>query len=583
MLLLKKDIFDFKENNDIKINLTEKSVLEKVCVYTFSFEWNKIVADSDASIEFSWSVPQNGLLYTWTQNSVLDHFLPTNYSAYNYSMISYNSPCTVLFNGKSEHKYSWALDECSKLVYFRSGVNEWDGSVCFYVKIPLKQFADCYSTTLKLRIDTETKSFSNGLADISKWWEGTLKQPPLSVPDLAKEPLYSFWYSYHRSFNAEIVEKACEDAAQLGFKVMILDDGWQTNNMGWEGYEICGDWQVGCEKIPDMKKHVANVHNIGLKYIIWFSVPFMGRKTKAFSKFENMILRYNSKDVGLLDPRYKEVREYLISLYKKAVSEWDVDGLKLDFIDRWREYDDNAPYNDKMDIFALQDAVDRLMSDIVTELKAIKPDIMLEFRQGYIGPNMRRFGNMFRVTDCPDDYIRNRVGVLDLRQIMGESAVHSDMLMWHNDETPELVAVQIISVLFGVMQYSAKIDEISLDAKKVSKFWLDFMNEHRSLLLSSTLTAYEPHLLYTWAKTSSDNECVVAVYSVDKCVIPDEKQKIFIANGAESDRVFVELKSGYSATVFNCMGEPIADDVSLNKGINILNVPVGGLAILTLK
>ncbi|MBE6762340.1 MAG: alpha-galactosidase [Ruminococcaceae bacterium] len=580
---MKSEIFVFKENKNINFNFVDKEVVGEVTVYSYNFEWNKEASDSDETIEFSWAVPQNDLLYTWTQNSVLDHFLPTNYSAYKYSMISYNSPCMVLFNGKSEHKYSWALDECSKLVYYKSGVNEWDASVDTYIRIPLKQFANQYSTTLKIRIDTETKSFSKGLRDISKWWESTLKQPPLAVPDLAKEPLFSFWYSYHRCFNAQMVEKACEDAAKLGFKVMILDDGWQTNNMGWEGYEICGDWQVGAEKIPDMKKHIENVHKLGMKYILWFSVPFMGAKTKAFSKFENMILRYFAKNVGLLDPRYKEVREYLISIYKKAVLEWGVDGLKLDFIDRWREEPDNADYNDKMDIYALQDAVDRLMSDIVTELKKINPDILIEFRQGYIGPNMRRFGNMFRVTDCPDDYIKNRVGVLDLRQMMGESAVHSDMLMWHNDETPELVAVQIISILFGVMQYSVKIEEQSEDVMKVSKFWLDFMNEHRDLLLNSSLTAYEPHLLYTWAKTSSDDECAIAVYSIDKCVKPDLKDTVYIANGCEDERIFVELEDNYSADVYNCMGEKVLSDFKLSKGVNTLNIPVGGMAKLLMQ
>ena len=580
---MKTDIFDFNQNENIKFNIINKELYGSATVYAFSFEWNKKAADADQQIEFSWSVPQNGLLYTWMQNSCLNHFLPRNYLPINHSMISYNSPCTVLFNGKSEHKYSWALDECSKLVYFKTGIDECDARVYIYVKIPLKQFANQYSTTLKLRIDTETKPFSKGLDDISKWWESTLKNPPLSVPKLAKVPLYSFWYAYHREFNAEIVENACKEAAKLGFEVMILDDGWQTDCMGWEGYEICGDWQVGTKKIPDMRKHVENVHNIGLKYIIWFSVPFMGRKTKAFTKFKNMLLSYYSKDVGLLDPRYKEVREYLISLYKKAVVEWGVDGLKLDFIDRWRDSSDNADYNEKMDIFALQDAVDKLMSDIVVELKKIKPDILLEFRQGYIGPNMRRFGNMFRVTDCPDDYLNNRVGVLDLRQIMGNSAVHSDMLMWHKDETPELVSVQIISILFGVMQYSARLDEISEDAVKVTKFWMNFMNEHRNLLLESPLTAYEPHLLYTWAKASNDNECAVAVYSVDKCIIPDEKQRIFIANGAESDRVFAELKSDFIAVILNCMGEQISEKVSLNKGLNVLNIPIGGLAILTQK
>ena len=108
-----------------------------------------------------------------------------------------------------------------------------------------------------------------------------------------------------------------------------------------------------------------------------------------------------------------------------------------------------------MDIQSLQDAVDIFMTSVINTLREIKPDILIEFRQNYIGPNMRKFGNMFRVGDCPCDYIENRMCLLDLRALMGNSAVHSDMLMWHKDESAEYDALQIIGIIFGVMQYSA--------------------------------------------------------------------------------------------------------------------------------
>lgn len=576
-------VFNIKKKEGISYNITDETTVGKTSVYTFEFSWNKNNADANDTVEIVWSVPQNDLLYEWTPVSFLEHFLPTDYSEFNNSMISYNAPTTVLFNGKSEHKYSWAISECSKLVYFKTGVREQDGLVYINIKIPLKQYTNCFKTTFKIRIDCETKSFSDGIKGIAAWWEGELKTPPLSVPDAAKDALYSFWYSYHRDFNAEIIEKECKLAAELGFKSTIIDDGWQTNNGGWEGYEICGDWNVGLSKFPDMKKHISNVHKLGMKYIMWYSVPFMGTKCSRYTEFEGMFLRRYSANVGILDPRYKRVRDFLIDIYKTAVSDWDLDGLKLDFIDRWCEDETNAPYSDEMDIPALQDAVDRFMTDVALELKQIKPDILIEFRQDYVGPNMRRFGNMFRVKDCPDDYIKNRVGVLDLRLLMGNSAVHSDMLMWHKDESHELVAVQIISVLFGVLQYSAKIGELSDESVKTSKFWLNFMAEHKDLLLNSNITVYEPHLLYTWAKTSNDTECALAVYSVDKCVKPDFKDVIYVANGSEEKRVFVELEGKYVADIFNCLGEKTSSNEILTKGVNILNIPVGGLAVLNKK
>ena len=575
------DIFEFEEKEGIEVELLGVETKGSISVYTLNFKWNEENAKNDDTIDIIWHVPMIDLLYRWTPNCFVDRSLPPEYFyKYNHSMVSYNAPVTVLFNGKSEHKYSWALSETTKLVYYRTGVRENNGTVTTSVKIPLRQYTNCYETTIKVRIDNGTKGFTEAIGEIAKWWEKGLSSPVLSVPESAKDALYSFWYSYHRDFTAKSIEDECKKAAELGFKTVIVDDGWQTDTVGWAGYEICGDWKVGTKKIPDMKAHVEAVHKMGLKYVLWYSVPFMGDKSSVYPEFEGMMLRKFDENTGLLDPRYKKVRDFLIGVYKKALIEWDLDGLKLDFIDRWCDDEENALYDEGMDIPALQDAVDALMTEIANELKSIKPDVLIEFRQNYIGPNMRKFGNMFRVTDCPDDYIRNRIGVLDLRLMMENSAVHSDMLMWHNDESAEIVAIQIISIIFGVMQYSAKIGEQSDDIIKTSRFWIDFMAEHKDLLLNSNLEVFEPHLLYTWAKASNKDECAVAVYSVDKCIKPDKKDTVYIANGSEEKRIIAQMEDDYSAEIFNCLGQTVQKGIKIQKGINIFEIPVGGLAIL---
>jgi alpha-galactosidase len=234
-----------------------------------------------------------------------------------------------------------------------------------------------------------------------------------------------------------------------------------------------------------------------------------------------------------------------------------------------------------MDIPVLQDAVDAFMTDVISTLKAIKPDILLEFRQCYIGPNMRKYGNMFRVGDCPNDYINNRVGVLDLRTHLGNSAVHSDMLMWHPKERPEIAAMQIINIIFGVMQYSARLDSLTPEMKKMSRFWLDFMKKHKDLLLKNPVHTFDLQNLYTWAKTTSENECMVALFAADKCVKPDDVDTIYVANGCQSERALVECAGKYHVTVQNCFGDIVSDSEADLCGVNIINVPVGGL--ITLK
>ena len=53
--------------------------------------------------------------------------------------------------------------------------------------------------------------------------------------------------------------------------------------------------------------------------------------------FKDKSLRFTETGLAAytLDPRYPEVRQYLIDTYVKALRDWELDGFKLDFIDRF--------------------------------------------------------------------------------------------------------------------------------------------------------------------------------------------------------------------------------------------------------
>ena len=58
-------------------------------------------------------------------------------------------------------------------------------------------------------------------------------------------------------------------------------------------------------------------------------------------------------------------------------------------------------------------------------------------------PITRLIGNIFRAADCPADHVRNRLSVVDVRLLCGETACHGDMLMWHPSEPVEAAALQV--------------------------------------------------------------------------------------------------------------------------------------------
>ena len=292
--------------------------------------------------------------------------------------------------------------------------------------------------------------------DITKNEDGTVSVKPTSDTPLGDYVIaaYSEKYNACKGIDITVAEKKeinvktfdfqqnlsqyevlaeAERAAEIGLKTVIIDDGWEMDKSDVR-FAYCGDWEVSKEKFPDFKGMINKIHDMGGKVILWVGTPYLGIESKTWNEMKDKTLQFSDwARAAILDPRYPDIREYIIEKLKRLVISYNLDGLKLDFIDLFYETEDST-YSDDMDFLSVQEAVDKLMVCIKDEVLKINPDMLIEFRQKYIGPNMRKYGNMFRVADCPDAYITNKVGVLDLRLLSGSTAVHSDMLIWNENE-----------------------------------------------------------------------------------------------------------------------------------------------------
>lgn len=541
--------------------------------------WNELTEEHPA-LELNWSMPLDDIQYEWYPGCRMDRSLHVDWYAPEQSRISSSAPVFCFFNTAGRNRFTMALSDVLTDIASNLGVREEDGTLLCRVRIPLDATGLTHEYKVTLYRDYEDLSLAETLRRVSLWWETGCALTPMPVPQAARLPLYSAWYSFHQATIAPEIEAECARAVKLGLKTIIVDDGWQTSD-GHRGYGFCGDWQPTPTKIPDMRAHVAAVHALGMKYILWYSVPFVGEWSEHWAEFKDMLLSYQARShAGVLDPRYPAVREYLIGVYLKALREWDLDGFKLDFIDSFSPTNQAPAPTDGMDYITVEDAVVRLMTDVMTSLKAVKPDILIEFRQSYIGPAMRTYGNMFRVGDCPADPLSNRVGVVDLRLLSGNTAVHSDMLMWHKDDSVENAARQILSVIFGVPQISVSLGSISDDHSKMLAFWIDFIVRHQALL-AAPIEVESPQNLYPVVRSRLGDEEAVAVYDRHVVLLSDAPRAyLFNATPDEFLILRAETPRPLHAEVFNCMGEPV-DTVDLpTASLHELMLPVSGFAVI---
>ncbi|MBQ2730100.1 MAG: alpha-galactosidase [Clostridia bacterium] len=488
------------------------------------------------------------------------------------SRIASGAPVHAVISNEGKNRTTIAISDPKIPTKISTGVDEKEAEMRYKVAFFVNPTTPISSYEATIRIDRRHISYCDSLRDASKWWETDCGYKSAPVPESARLPMDSLWYSFHQDLDFDEVLKECRLSKSFGLDTVIIDDGWQTldNN---RGYAFCGDWRpVGLPRIAEL---VDEIHKLGLKVILWYSVPFLGKNSDSFEEFKDYTLySFFDDTVYVLDPRYKKVREYLSAFYSEAVGEWGFDGLKLDFIDSFCLGNDEGKPTHLRDYESLEDAVEALMEDVKCALTKINPDVMVEFRQSYIGPAIRKYGNMLRAGDCPCDSLSNRRAIIDLRLISGDTAVHSDMLMWSVHDTVESVSLQLASILFSVPQISVRLDKITEEQKKALSYYMGFWRENRELLLDGTLYADAPGAVYSKAYSEKDGKAICVNY--EDPVVTGGWDSFVAVNCTGASCLYIDGHKEKSYKIVNCMGDTLSVG-TFGSDLEKISVPRGGM------
>ncbi len=569
---------------DFTISTKVRREAEGLEILTLSLSSKAAAAPPAFALE--WSQPAHDIAGFWSvttgfQKTVRASWSPSSVS----SMLARSAPVFSLFGHDDQNRLTVAVSDALETIQMSSGLMEEDGRVYSKIRWFSERHKNLAQYKVEVRFDTRPHSFSTALQEVPAWWESFPGYEAASVPDIAKLPMYSTWYSYHQSVTADALLAEAKLARGLGYEAIIVDDGWQTLDSN-RGYAYTGDWRP--DRMPQMREFVDALHAMDMKILLWYAVPFMGEKAANFERFQGKYLRYwDGQGAYVLDPRYPEVREYIIDTYRRAIREWDLDGFKLDFIARFTaDATTVLEKADGRDFASVNAATDRLMTDIMSELRKEKPDIMVEFRQPYVGPLMRKYGNIFRVGDCPNVAVRNRVGSVDLRLLSGDTAVHSDMIMWHYDEAVDVAALQFLNILFSVPQVSVRLEEIPESHLEMVQYLTGYWIENRGVLLDGELTVESPLSNYPSISARKGAKKIVAVYEdrvVDLAADP-ALQEIDLVNGKLSDDLVVRVKEDlgrFRMSSRNSTGNlGVEQAITLSKGVHSLPVPAAGILSL---
>ena len=409
---------------------------------------------------------------------------------------------------------------------------------------------------------------------------------------------------------------------------LLLDAGWMKSRPGvpggWMAEARFGDWIPDRAKIPDMRALSRAVRAEGLAFGLWFALPFVSRHATAWNKWKDRMLwirRAGASEWGILDPRFPEVRAHLASLFGRVTREWELDGLKLDFIDSF-ELRASAPANAPgaeiapnlpaagafersdlrtpepevpsggRDFVSVPRAVVALMADVSAAIRAANPDAFVEFRQGYVGPAIRPFGTMLRASDCPSCIATNRIKTIDLRLTSGATPVHGDMLEWDLGASAEDAALQLLATLFAVPQISVRLADLPPRHRAMLRFWLRFWNAHRATLLDAPFRPLHPEAAYPAVAAAGAKETITAVYQSGAVAdaLQDGAETGYVVNATAAPGLAVRIPARPSSIeILDCTGRRIGSPPAPRRSsfgirrssfVADLPVPPSGMAVV---
>ncbi|WP_345635144.1 glycoside hydrolase family 36 protein [Rugosimonospora acidiphila] len=508
-----------------------------------------------------------------------------------------------LYDPAGRSLLAFASDRGDATTWLRFGVSETSARFGVWLAMPLAAGEEC-----RLRVEAPGRTADETLRALARWMPGTADALP--TPEAGRAPAYSTWYSMHRGVTATGVEAEAAIAAELGCGLVLLDDGWQALSDGVK-YSGCGDWTPDPAKFPDFTGHVRAVRELGLRYVAWIAPLLLGEHSLAHGSLRGLAPhRVPRLACQVLDPRHDKVRAFVIERCLELVERHGFDGLKLDFLELAMVYADPASAADNPsaadnasaagdnvspdnvngnsvnggDVSGgdVSQAMRELLDELHARLRAMRGgEPLIELRQPYAAPAMRRYGNLLRASDCPADATANRLRTLDIARLAPGAAVHCDMLMWDPHASVEAAARQLHSALYSVPQISMRLTELPAEHRAMTAWWLDFWRRYRDVLLDGERRTGRPDERDATVTATAGDRAVVTVFGEHR-VVPLELAglaDVALVNATSAPHLLVDLTgtARVSLTVTDACGRPAGSHVrELGPGPHRLPVPPSG-------
>ena len=188
---------------DSKIRLFEKENESGILKIGFSLAFDR--PTSPAPITVSFCMPDIDILTTWHpligQNRLSRSVRPDWAPCRQESRLSGGVPMMAMLGHTEKNSVTFAVQDVKTPMTVSAGLVEETACVRFKVvffSMTVDAFSD-YET--EFYIDTRKLPYTEVIRDVETYWQKANHLTPAYIPDAARRPMYSTWYSYHQAIS----------------------------------------------------------------------------------------------------------------------------------------------------------------------------------------------------------------------------------------------------------------------------------------------------------------------------------------------------------------------------------------------
>ena len=475
------------------------------------------------------------------------------------------APVLAFFNRAGLNRCLVATDNLTDDTRFQCAMNQ----ECATYEVTLTFTSE---KAFRVLLDLTEESWQERLA---AWREALTVAEPI-IPEAAWEPVYCTWYAIHGAVTEEWVEKIVDVAAPLGFRTLIIDDGWCYDECKrvspatiHDWYAPVGDWRVSEKKFPGFPEHVKRVQAKGMKYLLWVAPHLIGDRSELAKAHPEAIVGESHEGCRYLNVTHKKLCRDLVGKLERLVADNGLDGLKVDFLDIVKS-DVDAP-NGKDTLEFIQ--------QISEAIRRAAPNALIEYRQRYDTMGMRPYATQFRAGDCPFDYLLNFHRIMSIHLNMGSQVpVHADPAYWGANETLENISRHFIAMMPGVPMLSMDLLAFSPEEMRIARHWLGFYQEHRPLLNHGEwhIDYFGQEIRYAYTQNEEERIVVLCDQHCLEETLADAPAKVHLLNLSPT-----AIPLPVPARVWNMQGEETKTASDANGNLVVpTSIPEGGRALL---